>query len=193
VGADRWDEQVGSVADEASRLLESLRRSTADAPEHAAPRPGGAGGRHRPAPGAHAAGGEGHGRSGPEESGPPAPEGFGHPGPEGFGHPGPEGFGHPGLEGLGDGPGCADPFCRYCPLCRSAAVIRALSPETLARLADLATVAATVLADLASTRGSNGDGEEGAARPPRPSRPEPSAPQPIPVRDDDPEEEAPRG
>jgi hypothetical protein len=27
VGADRWDEQVGSVADEAAKLLESLRRS----------------------------------------------------------------------------------------------------------------------------------------------------------------------
>ena len=29
--AERWDEQVGSVADEAARLLESLRRSAADA------------------------------------------------------------------------------------------------------------------------------------------------------------------
>ena len=31
VGAERWDEQVGSVADEAARLLESLRRSAAEA------------------------------------------------------------------------------------------------------------------------------------------------------------------
>jgi len=31
VGAERWDEHVGSVADEATRLLESLRRSAAEA------------------------------------------------------------------------------------------------------------------------------------------------------------------
>ena len=31
MGAERWDEQVGSVADEATRLLESLRRSAAEA------------------------------------------------------------------------------------------------------------------------------------------------------------------
>ena len=31
MGAEHWDEQVGSVADEATRLLQSLRRSAADA------------------------------------------------------------------------------------------------------------------------------------------------------------------
>ncbi|HEU5240666.1 MAG TPA: hypothetical protein VFU25_01515, partial [Ornithinibacter sp.] len=31
MAAERWDEQVGSVADEATRLLESLRRSAAEA------------------------------------------------------------------------------------------------------------------------------------------------------------------
>ena len=31
MGADRWDEQVGSVADEAAKLLESLRRSAESA------------------------------------------------------------------------------------------------------------------------------------------------------------------
>lgn len=182
MGADRWDEQVGSVADEASRLLESLRRSVAEDPGHggtsggaearagagagAGARPasagtdeprGAGGGRHRPASGAHAAGGE---RA--EEHDPGEPAG---------------------------GAVCVDPFCAYCPLCRSAAVIRSLSPETLARLADLASVAATVLADLASTR-TSGDGGEGAAT--RPARPEPSAAQPIPVSDDD-AQEAPRG
>ena len=30
MGAERWDEQVGSVADEAGRLLESLRRTAAE-------------------------------------------------------------------------------------------------------------------------------------------------------------------
>ena len=86
-------------------------------------------------------------------------------------------------------PSASTRSARYCPLCRSAAVIRSLSPETLARLADLATVAATVLADLASTR-TSGDGGDGAAT--RPARPEPSAAQPIPVSDDDPPE-APHG
>ena len=33
-----------------------------------------------------------------------------------------------------------------CPLCRTAEVVRSLSPETITRLADLATLAATVLA-----------------------------------------------
>lgn len=36
MGAERWDEQVGSVADEAGRLLESLRRSAAEAAAAAA-------------------------------------------------------------------------------------------------------------------------------------------------------------
>ena len=155
MGADRWDEQVGSVADEASRLLESLRRSAADLSE-----PGGssagAGGRHRPATGAPPPAAE-QDDAGPQEPGAP--------------------------------PGCVDPFCAYCPLCRSAAVIRSLSPETLARLADLATVAATVLADLASTR-SAADEDRPADRA---QRPEPTAAQPIPVRDVDDPEEGPRG
>ena len=49
-------------------------------------------------------------------------------------------------------PAAHDPFCTWCPLCRGAAVVRSLSPETLARLADLAALAATVLTDLAGSR-----------------------------------------
>ena len=49
-----------------------------------------------------------------------------------------------------------DPFCTWCPLCRGAAVVRSLSPETLARLADLAALAATVLTDLAGSRTTGG-------------------------------------
>ena len=38
MGAERWDEQVGSVADEATRLLESLRRTAGSAAESAVDR-----------------------------------------------------------------------------------------------------------------------------------------------------------
>lgn len=92
---DRWDEQVGSVADEAARLLESLRRA-AEVPDDAA---------------------------------------------------------RASATGAAEGTdGCVDPVCQWCPVCRGAAVVRRLSPETLSRLAEVATVAATVLADLAAQR-----------------------------------------
>ncbi|MGL5908917.1 MAG: hypothetical protein ACRCZP_02880 [Phycicoccus sp.] len=45
-----------------------------------------------------------------------------------------------------------DPACRWCPVCRSVAAVRQVSPETLSRLADLAALAATVLTDLAGQR-----------------------------------------
>jgi hypothetical protein len=149
VAAERWDEQVGSVADEAARLLESLRR-TAETAAHetadeVAPEP--------------PAGAE------PDAVPPAAAAAAPH-----------------------------DPFCTWCPLCRGAAVVRSLSPETLARLADLATLAASVLTDLASSRPASGP----TARPPgdvtRP-RPAPGPPpsSPIPVSDADDPQEAPRG
>jgi hypothetical protein len=112
------------------------------------------------------------------------------------------------MPGDGTAPAAAaaphDPFCTWCPLCRGAAVVRSLSPETLTRLADLAGLAATVLADLASTRTAAGPPASGTdpadaatratARPairPRRATPAPSAP--IPVRDADDPQEAPRG
>ena len=106
--------------------------------------------------------------------------------------PGPEPSGH-------------DPFCTWCPLCRGAAVVRSLSPETLAKLADLATLAATVLAELARSRSGGGPpasdlddpATEQTAAPARPahrSRPSGPAPsRPIPVSDADDPQEAPRG
>jgi hypothetical protein len=45
-----------------------------------------------------------------------------------------------------------DPFCAWCPLCRGAAMVRELSPQTLTQLAALATVVAELLADLAVAR-----------------------------------------
>ena len=172
MGADRWDEQVGSVADEATRLLQSLRRTTEEAgrsaAEEAADPPG-------PTPRAPRAGM-------PSAAVPDA-----------------------GLGGGGTDTSPHDPACTWCPLCRGAAVVRSLSPETLTRLADLAALAATVLTDLASTRRpadpaasgtdparSSAPGATGrAAARPRRAHPAPSAP--IQVRDADDPQEAPRG
>jgi len=130
VGAERWDEQVGSVADEATRLLESLRRSAAEAAEAGdrGPRAGSEG-----APPASAA-----------DAGSAAP---------------------PRPDDVEPDAGTHEPACQWCPLCRSAAVVRSLSPQTLDRLADLAGLAATVLADLASTRGA-ADGSASDRGPP---------------------------
>ena len=130
MAAERWDEQVGSVADEAARLLESLRRSAAEAQAAAGTSAGTDGGQATGSTGADA---------------PTAARASGSAGDPTGRHP----------AGLGSGPegGAAhDPFCTWCPLCRGAAVVRSLSPETLTRLADLAGVAASVLADLASAR-----------------------------------------
>ena len=105
---------------------------------------------------------------------------------------GPDGSGH-------------DPSCTWCPLCRGAAVVRSLSPETLTKLADLATLAATVLTDLASSRPAGGppasgpdepaaEPARGSARPGHRSRhPGPAQSRPIPVIDADDPQEAPRG
>jgi len=163
VGAERWDEQVGSVADEAGRLLESLRRSAAAAANAADAATGGAAGPEAGAP----SDGSGSDPAAPGSQGPP--------------------------EHATDGPGVTppahDPFCTYCPLCRGAAVIRSLSPETLSRLSELAGLAATVLADLASTR-TSGDSPASAPAP----APAPTATsRPIPVHDADDPKEAPRG
>jgi hypothetical protein len=171
VGAEHWDEQVGSVADEATRLLESLRRSAAEAAAHPTGRDDGP---DSAAPGA-APGSPGDGAA-------PAPAAAPH-----------------------------DPFCTWCPLCRGAAVVRSLSPETLTRLADLAALAATVLTDLASGRATGdppaSDGDRAgrttgpddgpprhATRPAsRARRPGPAAGLAIPVTDADDPQEAPRG
>ena len=106
MAAERWDEQVGSVADEATRLLEALRRSADDA---AGPRF----------------------TEGDAVETPGTPPVDAEAAPPTAGH---------------------DPACTWCPLCRSVAVLRSLSPETLVRLADLAGVAASVLTDLARSR-----------------------------------------
>jgi hypothetical protein len=166
VGAERWDEQVGSVADEATRLLESLRRSAEDAA---------------------AAGPE---NGGPAEDGAPPHDGGRADSPT-LDQAAPF-DGAPATEQTT----AHDPLCTWCPLCRSAAVLRSLSPETLVRLADLAGVAATVLADLASARtrtAAQTQATEDAA-PPRDAAAGPGATaHPIPIVDADDPQEAPRG
>lgn len=166
MGAERWDEQVGSVADEAIRLLESLRRSAADE------------------------------AVGPLEGENTSDAAASVPGTEG---------------GAGPDVPAHDPSCTWCPLCRGAAVIRSLSPQTLARLADLASLAATVLTELAGSRPADGstasggspagdatqphDGPTGAATRPaaRSRRTSPAPTRSIPVHDADDPQEAPRG
>jgi len=181
VGAERWDEQVGSVADEATRLLESLRRSAADA----APSPP-------------------EGEDGPDSARPAPAAGSSRAGVPDGGMPG----AGPAAGTDDDSRGAAhDPFCDWCPLCRGAAVVRSLSPETLARLADLASFAATVLTDLAVSRSAGPPGSASSTPPDPGGGPTPAAPsartrarrstpapsRPIPVSDADDAQEAPRG
>ena len=175
MGAERWDEQVGSVADEATRLLESLRRSAEAAAQSATSDP----------PAADPSGGDRASDAGAHGAAPSA-------------------------TAAEPGPAAHDPFCTWCPLCRGAAVVRSLSPETLARLADLAALAATVLTDLASSRTAGGQPSseqapdaqtddataDGSGRPRRPARPRRTAPapsNPIPISDADDPQEEPRG
>ncbi|MFL6165497.1 MAG: hypothetical protein ACJ710_04375 [Ornithinibacter sp.] len=180
MGAERWDEQVGSVADEAGRLLESLRRSAAES----------------------AAGGcaadDGSDADGPAPAAGSAPA---------SGTAGSAAGAAEGMPGADSGPDASghDPFCTWCPLCRGAAVVRSLSPETLAKLADLATLAATVLTDLASSRRGGGPPASDPDRPVtkhtaapaspghRSRRSGPAPSRPIPVSDADDPQEAPRG
>ncbi len=181
--AERWDEQVGSVADEAGRLLESLRRTAAESAAR-----GSAADDGPDAAGPAAAASSGSAGSGSAGAAAAPSGGIPVPGPGAA----PDGSGH-------------DPFCTWCPLCRGAAVVRSLSPETLAKLADLATLAATVLTDLASSRPAGGPPasdqdhpatQPGAAqaRPGHRSRHSgPAQSRPIPVSDADDPQEAPRG
>ena len=169
MGAERWDEQVGSVADEAGRLLESLRRAAAEAAEQSADAPGGTS--TRPA------------ADGTEDTARPAS------GPGADDH-GTHDHGTHDHDPLTGGAAPHDPVCQWCPICRGAAVVRSLSPEPLRRLADLAAVAASVLADLATARAAAGPPDAPAEDTPR--RPAPATSRPIPVRDADDPLEAPR-
>ena len=103
-----------------------------------------------------------------------------------------------------------DPFCTWCPLCRGAAVVRSLSPETLARLADLADPGRDgahrpreqppggrptgIHRRLRRRRRPEATRAAATAAPGRPGSPHDPAPsRPIPVSDADDPQEAPRG
>ena len=125
--AQRWSDDVGSVADEAGRLLESLRRAGHDAAQQRAA--------------------EAAGRS---EDVPPRAPHVDRDGPHGS--PGSGETASAG-EDASEAPfSCDDPVCQWCPVCRASAFVRRLSPETLSGLSELAGFAATVLGDLASAR-----------------------------------------
>lgn len=174
MGAERWDEQVGTVADEAGRLLESLRRSAAEAAAVAE--------------GRSAAGG-------PDADGARPASAAGHDDDHDHHHDHDHTDDHPAHDHDPTTPGAAgpDPVCQWCPICRGAAVVRSLSPETLTRLADLAGVAASVLADLASSRAAADPADPARPDASAPRRPTPATSNPIPVRDADDPQEAPRG
>ena len=123
--AQRWPEDVGSGAEEAGRLLESLRRAGADAAAAAASASA--------PPGRHAR---------PESPDPDPVEAPAFQAPR---TPRAESGGSTAFT-------CDDPVCQWCPVCRASALVRQLSPETLSGLAELAGFAATVLADLARAR-----------------------------------------
>ncbi|MGL4743730.1 MAG: hypothetical protein ACRCXL_05000 [Dermatophilaceae bacterium] len=55
-------------------------------------------------------------------------------------------------QGSSEGPASEEPDCQWCPICRSVAAARQVSPESLARLADLAALAAAVLSEFAGQR-----------------------------------------
>ncbi|MGL5818390.1 MAG: hypothetical protein ACRCYR_12560 [Phycicoccus sp.] len=115
---ERSDDRVGSVAEEAARLVASLRRASESADD---------------APAGHRA---------PDDAVDPAAATSSDRTPSGPGASG-------ASEDAGARPPHHDPLCQWCPVCRSVAAARQVSPEALSRLADLAALAATVLTDLA--------------------------------------------
>jgi hypothetical protein len=127
---------VGSVAEEASRLLDALggwAGSASAAYAGSAPRD----------------------REAPDATGAEAP-GAGAPGAQTTGA---ESVDEPGLHGAGrcetcgaeNGAGQAV-TCQLCPVCQGIALLRSVRPETVDRLADLAGAVAATLRDLADQR-----------------------------------------
>ncbi|MGL4175231.1 MAG: hypothetical protein ACRCSN_04065 [Dermatophilaceae bacterium] len=123
--AEPFDEHVGSVAEEAARLVASLRRAsestdddpvTDSGPPHRRSRTSASTSRDR-APGSRGAAASSGTSTDPDAEQSPH-----------------------------------DSACRWCPVCRSVAAARQLSPETLTWVAQVASVAAAVLNELAEQR-----------------------------------------
>jgi hypothetical protein len=163
VAADEQTSPVGSVAQEAARLVDAFASWAADdATGHAT-------GRATHEARDRRATGEGA-RVCPEcgaaRGGTPAP-GAAAAGAGSDGHAEAEGQEVPST-------------CRVCPLCQGLALLRSVRPETIDRLADLATAVADSLRAVADThRTGSTAGRDGAG-----TQPQPQA-QDIPVTEDD--------
>jgi hypothetical protein len=172
--ADDERPAVGTVAEEAARLLDALGGWAGSTQTGYAARPA-------------------HGAASPDEGGPEedGPEGDG---PEGDGSP-PSAGGHESrceTCGAENGVGRAV-TCQLCPVCQGIGLLRSVRPETVDRLADLAGALAATLRDIASQRrdgagadasrdGSPGGGSTASRR----SRPDPrTTVQDIVVDDED--------
>ena len=136
---------VGTVAEEAARLLDALGGWAAQAGYAAQPAP-----RHTGTP-------ERSDEEGTADAAQHADE------PEGA-HP----ASHCERCGAADGAGQAV-VCRLCPVCQAIGILRSVRPETVDRLADLAGAVAATLRDLADQRRADGPDPEPPAR--RTSRP----------------------
>jgi hypothetical protein len=147
---------VGSVAEEAARLLDALGGWAARAGYAAEP-----GRRHTAEPGTRHTADSADGATAQAETGHPAA------------HP----SGHCEKCGAADGAGQAV-VCRLCPVCQGIGLLRSVRPETVDRLADLAGAIAATLRDVADQRRHDApDGAPGQGR----SRPRV---QDIPVEDE---------
>lgn len=160
---------VGSVAEEAARLLDALggwvsASGYAAAPAHSdVPDPD--------VPGATAAEGPGEPRAAADEDSVPPGETRSH------------GPGHCDQCGAADGTGQAV-ACQWCPVCQGIGLLRSVRPETVDRLADLAGALATALRDVATqTRHTTGTPDG----PPAPHDPRTRGPrvQDITIDDED--------
>ena len=121
---------VGSVGEEAARLMDAFTEALGRRPENASPEPG-----HDPHHGPHP--GVGEGSDAGDHAGPPPWDGLGDLAAQAA----------DAVRGLGDrvAPGAE---CRWCPLCRAVHLVRGTSPEVREHLMSAARsliAAATVL------------------------------------------------
>ena len=137
---------VGSVAEEASRLLDALGGWAGSASGTYA----GSAPRDREAPDATRADATGAEAPSAEAPGAEAP-GAEAPGADSADEPAPHGAGRCETCGAENGPGQAV-TCQLCPVCQGIALLRSVRPETVDRLADLAGAVAATLRDLADQR-----------------------------------------
>ncbi|KRF29634.1 hypothetical protein [Phycicoccus sp. Soil802] len=190
--ADDERPAVGTVAEEAARLLDALggwatsaQAGYAAGPGHAATAPGA----DRSGADAPASDRSGSDESGSDESGSDG-SGSDRSGTDGSGtdEPGTHAGGADSTTsrcsscGAENGVGQAV-ACQLCPVCQGIGLLRSVRPETVDRLADLAGALAATLRDIAGQRRAD-PGSSGSASPRR-SQPHSSRVQDITVDDED--------